>query len=98
MSLSVTVDQHALAQQGPADGAGPCCTPLRSCGQPAGQDASIASATSWSVLSRANQSVISVQNVPAPTAAGMRSEASKRITESGSPRMPLDASDLMPAA
>src|SRR5690606_18745998 len=50
-----------------------------------GQDASIASRTAWVSLPSANQLVISRQKLPAPTAAGMRSEASKRITELGSP-------------
>ncbi len=47
-------------------------------GQDVGQDASMASSTAWSDLSLAIHSVISDQNEPAPTAAGIMSEPSKR--------------------
>ncbi|MNW66365.1 hypothetical protein D3C74_448320 [compost metagenome] len=49
-------------------------------GQDVGHEASIASSTAVSDLSLAIHSVISVQNDPAPTAAGIMSEPSKRNT------------------
>src|SRR5690554_5845371 len=51
-----------------------------------GQEFSIASRTASVSLPSANHAVISRQKLPAPTAAGMRSEASKRMTELGSAR------------
>ena len=61
---------------GPGSGLRPEC--------PYGHEASIESRTSWSALSLAIQLVISVQNEPAPTSPGIRSEPSKRKTASGS--------------
>src|SRR5690606_34993195 len=59
-------------------------------GQDDGQDASIVSTTSC-VSEPVNQFTIPVQKVPAPTSPGMRSDASNRITASGSARISAES-------